>query len=233
MKQKEQGLGAMSLPSRNYVNHKVNAVMREGVEFTPTQVWHDLTSVVQSVLTSAYGDEAKAKRAVQRCIQNMNQLHGNPTKIRGRGVGAVFVYNYETDKGKRKDIVFTTETLDPLDNFDDGRAQESGVGGSESVREPFVSKAEAVASIREAGYREGRIGERTSSDPIIEATGASQLVVEKDGKLEPVTFSPVEVPVSQVGDQTTYTLVGLFLDGTFLWREESTGHVGSIEFTAL
>ena len=74
------------------------------------------------------------------------------------------------------------------------------------------------------------------------------LVVEKDGKLEPVTFkearySPsIDDPLEellvdrepQVGDMVTFTLIGLFLDGTYLWREEATGHVGTMgDFVAL
>jgi hypothetical protein len=173
----------MSLPNRSYVSQKVIAVMREGVEFTPTSVWYDLTPVVQMILVDAYGGDHNAKRAVLRCIQNMSALNGNPTKIRGRGVGATYIWNYETDKAKRKDVVFTTETPD------------------EPIPEMVVK------------------------------------VGPYDIPEKPQTYVSVEGLVAaespQVGDTKTYTLIGKFLDGTYLWRESETDHVGSIEFTAL
>jgi hypothetical protein len=41
-------------------------------------------------------------------------------------------------------------------------------------------------------------------------------------------------PEPLVGDKVIYTLVGKFLDGTYLWREEATSHVGMMgDFVAL
>jgi hypothetical protein len=41
-------------------------------------------------------------------------------------------------------------------------------------------------------------------------------------------------PEPLVGDKVIYTLIGKFLDGTYLWREESTSHVGTMgDFVAL
>jgi hypothetical protein len=192
MKKREQGLGAMSLPNRSYISQTILANMRYGTEFTPTQVWYDLAPAIQLVLVTAYGSDPKAKRAVQRCIQNMAALHGNPVKIRGRGVTATYVYQPETDKEKRKDILFTTETPEPMSQAD----------VDEMLRDQRVKVIEeAVETVDE--YQQG-------PDPLD------------------------EVAKPQVGDKVTFTLIGLFLDGTYLWREEATGHVGTMaDFIAL
>jgi hypothetical protein len=193
--------GAMKLPNRNYIKHKIRDVFQNnpGITMTLTTIWNHLSATTQRVIVEAYEDTDKARMAVYRSIQNWQRSAGNPKQASGRGQDSTWVYQEYGDHKPKVEPVFTTETPEDV--------------------------IEKVKTFRDYDIPATPIDETFPQPAYVDPDDGTMTEREKWG-LDPADL--------QVGDKVIYTLIGKFLDGTYLWREESTSHVGTMgDFVAL
>ena len=218
----QQGdIGWGNLPERGYVSKRVREVLKgsPGLEITTLQVWNALSVETRRTIANAYGDASAGRRAVHKSLMNLKGLHGNPKNVRGSGdANTVWLYTGPRElRLPEGEIVHTTETpLKPLTKeqlstiIDDGRKKDRGE--FEDYHIPATPIDETFP-------------ERKSRDGTIEDWGGSP---EQD-PLEALLVDHVP----QVGDTQEFVIVGKLSDGSYLWRKESDGTLGFIEFNAL